>query len=141
MVMNKINEKSWQANKTNFDRNLAVIIGIDRYDNSNIHDLSTPVSDACAIANLLQTDYGFKEENIICLFFPHPDDRNYHDLSQRYKLATLENFRTVLNDTLPNQLKPTETESDRLIFYFAGHGLPKNSDKGPTGYLVPQGAE
>lgn len=136
----------WANNKTNFDRNLAVIIGIDRYDNDNIHDLSTPVSDACAIANLLQTDYGFKEENTICLFSPRPDDETSQHLSQRYPLATLDNLRTLLNKTIADRLKPTEDNSftchrHRLIFYFAGHGLPKNSEEGPTGYLVPQDAE
>ncbi|MCU0535727.1 MAG: hypothetical protein MUD14_17695 [Hydrococcus sp. Prado102] len=48
---------AWEYDKTNFDRNLAVIIGIDRNDNDNIHDLSTPVSDACAIANIEEIHY------------------------------------------------------------------------------------
>lgn len=38
--------KPWHENRTNLDRNLAVIIGIDRYEDEKIHDLSTPVSDA-----------------------------------------------------------------------------------------------
>ncbi|PSB43229.1 hypothetical protein C7B80_24930 [Cyanosarcina cf. burmensis CCALA 770] len=129
----------WNNNRTNFDRNLAVIIGIDRYENDLIHDLSTPVSDAKAIADLLQTHYGYKEEHVIRLFSPCPDDAIFKDLPQPYPPVTLDNLRTLLTDTLPNRLKPTK--SDRLIFYFAGHGLPKNSDKGPSGYLVPQDAE
>jgi hypothetical protein len=121
---NQIKDKPWPADRTNFDRNLAVVIGIDRYENPNIHDLSTPVSDANVLANLLENGYGYKPENVLRLV----DGQ-----------ATLNGLRTLLTDTLPNQLKPTE--SDLLIFYFAGHGLPKNSDEGPTGYLIPQDAQ
>jgi hypothetical protein len=37
---------------------------------------------------------------------------------------------------LPKQIKPTK--SDRLLIYFAGHGIARSSDTGPEGYLVPQ---
>jgi WD40 repeat protein len=125
--MNKSNQlkgKPWAQNRTNFDRSLAVVIGIDRYEDENIHDLSTPVSDANAFADLLETEYEYKPKNVLRL------------INQK---ATLEELRTLLTKKLPNQLKPTD--KDRLIFYFAGHGLPKNSDEGPTGYLVPQDAK
>jgi hypothetical protein len=49
---NQLNEKPWAQNRTSFDRNLAVVIGIDRYEDENIHDLSTPVSDTNAFADL-----------------------------------------------------------------------------------------
>lgn len=114
----------WEYNKTNFDRNLAVVIGIDRYNSDRIHNLSTPVSDARALADLLETEYEYKPENVIRLF-----DED----------ATLTELQTLLNDTLPNRLKPTK--GDRLIFYFAGHGIPRNSKDGPEGYLVPQDAD
>ncbi|NEP35876.1 caspase family protein, partial [Moorena sp. SIO3B2] len=32
------------------------------------------------------------------------------------------------------------TENDRLLFYFAGHGVALNGDDGPAGYLIPQDA-
>ena len=129
----------WEDDKTNFDRNLAVVIGIDFYNIDGIHNLSTPVSDARAIADLLQTDYDYKEENIIRLFSPCPNDPIFKDLLQAYPPVTLDNLRTLLTDTIPNQLKPGKY--DRLIFYFAGHGIPCNSDDGPQGYLVPQNAD
>jgi len=44
------NSKQWSVNRANFDRNLAVVIGIDLYENDSIRDLSTAVSDASAIA-------------------------------------------------------------------------------------------
>jgi uncharacterized caspase-like protein len=37
---------------------------------------------------------------------------------------------------LPRQVKP----NDRLLFYFAGHGIALNGEDGPTGYLIPQDA-
>lgn len=114
----------WDQSRTNFDRNLAVVIGIDRYNSKGIHDLRTAVSDASAIADLLEKEYAFEKTNIIRLF----DDE-----------ATLTGLKTLLSDTLPNQLKPTST--DRLIFYYAGHGIPRNSKDGPAGYLVPQDAD
>jgi WD40 repeat protein/energy-coupling factor transporter ATP-binding protein EcfA2 len=114
----------WEYNKTNFDRNQAVVIGIDRYKNDSIHDLSTPVSDARALADLLETEYEYKSENVIRLFD---------------EAATLTGLQTLLDDILPHQLNPTK--NDRLIFYFAGHGIPRNSKEGPEGYLVPQDAD
>jgi hypothetical protein len=43
--------------------NPAVVIGIDRYD--NIYDLSTPVSDVIAIADLLKTKYEYQPKNVL----------------------------------------------------------------------------
>jgi WD40 repeat protein len=114
----------WEYDKTNFDRNLAVVIGIDHYKSDSIHDLSTPVNDARALADLLEKEYGYEPENVVRLF----DDA-----------ATLTGLQTLLDGRLPNQLKPTK--SDRLIFYFAGHGIPRNGQDGPEGYLVPQDAD
>ena len=37
---------------------------------------------------------------------------------------------------IANKIKPTKR--DRLLLYFAGHGIARNSDTGPEGYLVPQ---
>lgn len=121
-----LTEKPWETTRTNFDRNLAVVIGIDQYQSSSIHDLRTAVSDAQAIADLLEKEYGYAAQNILRLFPPHV-------------VPTLDTLRKVLTDTLPTQLQPTL--ADRLIFYFAGHGLPLNSDEGPAGYLVPQDAQ
>jgi hypothetical protein len=44
--------KQWDISRANFDRNLAVVIGIDRYKNDSIRNLSTAVSDARAISFL-----------------------------------------------------------------------------------------
>ncbi|MBD2065984.1 caspase family protein [Leptolyngbya sp. FACHB-671] len=130
---------AWDNDRTNFERNLAVVIGIDRYDSRGIHNLQTAVSDANAIANLLRDEYGYKDEHIVRLFSPKNDEATLKALNQPYRPATLDELRILLTDTLPNHLKPTP--ADRLLFYFAGHGIPSNSKDGPAGYLVPQTAQ
>ncbi|GAP96275.1 nSTAND1 domain-containing NTPase [Leptolyngbya sp. NIES-2104] len=117
---------AWDT-RTNFTRNLAVVIGVDDYASKSIHKLSTPVSDASAIADLLETDYAYQQIN--------PKTEVIRLLNQQ---ATLVEIRDVLTKTLP-QLQPNE--GDRLIFYFAGHGLPRTNEDGPEGYLVPQDAD
>jgi uncharacterized caspase-like protein len=107
----------WEYNRTNFDRNLAVVIGINHYQSDSIHDLSTPVSDARAIADLLETEYEYQPDNVVRLFD---------------EAATLTGLQTLLTDTLP-KLNPGKY--DRLIFYFAGHGIPCNSKEGPKGCM------
>jgi WD40 repeat protein len=129
----------WDSSRNNFDRNLAVVIGIDCYDSSGIHNLSTAVNDANTIANVLQSHYGYREENIIRLLSPRSDDSTLKDLTQPYREATLDNLTTLLTKDLPEKLKPTE--GDRLLFYFAGHGIPQESEDGPAGYLIPQTAK
>jgi WD40 repeat protein len=97
-----------------FSRSLAVIIGIDTYG-GDISPLRSAVADARAIAEALQRDHGFE---IWCLF----DER-----ARRADLVEL------LHEKLPATLGP----SDRLLFYFAGHGIALDGDTGPAGYLVP----
>ena len=43
----------------------------------------------------------------------------------------------MLEEFLPQQIQA----SDRLIFYFAGHGIALNGDDGPEGFLIPQDAK
>ncbi|MEJ1929808.1 caspase family protein [Nostoc sp. NIES-2111] len=114
----------WEENRTNFDRNLAVVIGINHYNSNGIHDLKTAVGDATTIADLLEKEYAYKKTDIIRLLDGE---------------ATLTGLEDLLSKTIPNQLKPTS--GDRLIFYYAGHGIPRNSKDGPAGYLVPQDAD
>jgi hypothetical protein len=98
------------SSRSNFERNLAVFIGINNYQNG-IYKLSTAVHDATALPNILETEYQYQE--VIRLFPPHGE-------------ATVKNLKELLSVTLPNPIKPTE--GDRLIFYFAaGHGIARNS--------------
>ena len=53
--------------------------------------------------------------------------------------ATKKKLKKLFTDILPNKIKPTNR--DRLIVYFAGHGIARESDEGLEGYLIPQDAK
>jgi WD40 repeat protein len=100
-----------------FGRSLAVVIGIDTY-RGGIAPLGSAVADAKAIAEALRRDHDFETR---CLLNGE---------------ATLARLLELLRDELPAMLG----ESDRLVFYFAGHGIALDGDAGPTGYLLPTDA-
>ena len=89
-----------------FAQNLAIVIGINNYRN-NIAELKTARPDAEKLANLLGADYNYRVELIT--------DNTPHK-------PTLEKFRTLLTQWLPQQLQPP-AHNNRLLFYFAGHGM------------------
>ncbi len=107
-------------NASEFKLNLAVIIGINDYQNG-IPALGTARQDAEAIATILQTKYHYQ----------------VHLLTESQ--ATSQNLKQWLETDLPEAIK-TATPS-RLLFYFAGHGIALNGDDGPQGYLIPQDAK
>ncbi|KAB8316012.1 caspase [Tolypothrix campylonemoides VB511288] len=104
--------------KNGFERNLAFIIGINNYSNG-ISPLKTAVNDAKKLVEVLREKY--KYQVWVCLD----------------EVATLTNLNQLLERTLPEQV----SENDRLLFYFAGHGVALNGDDGPAGYLIPQDAK
>ncbi|MGL4621773.1 MAG: caspase family protein, partial [Chroococcidiopsis sp.] len=53
--------------------------------------------------------------------------------------ANNDRLKSLFTDILPHRIKPTQ--SDRLLVYFAGHGIALNKDDGPHGYLIPQDAK
>ncbi|MDJ0772509.1 MAG: caspase family protein [Mastigocoleus sp. MO_167.B18] len=101
-----------------FERNLAFIIGINNYQNG-ISPLKTAVNDAKKLVETLREKHNYQVW--VCLD----------------EVATLNNLNKLLEKTLPEQV----TEDDRLLFYFAGHGVALNGDDGPAGYLIPQDAK
>ncbi|EGJ29605.1 MULTISPECIES: caspase family protein [Moorena] len=100
-----------------FSRNLAFITGINNYTNG-ISPLNTAVNDAKKLVEILRKKHDYEVWE--CLD----------------EVATLSNFNKFLSHTLPEKV----TENDRLLFYFAGHGVALNGDDGPAGYLIPQDA-
>ena len=100
-----------------FKRNIAIIIGINNYQ-SGIPTLKTATNDAEKIARVLEDQHGYKVWELL-------DEK-----------ATLADCLRMLEEFLPKQIK----ENDRLIFYFAGHGIALNGDDGPEGFLIPQDA-
>ncbi len=97
-----------------FRRSLAVVIGIDTYG-EGIPPLRSAVADAEVIAYELERDHGFE----VWRYF---DDS-----------ARLPRLLTLLREELPAALGP----DDRLLFYFAGHGIARDGEAGRVGYLVP----
>ncbi|MBD2165561.1 PD40 domain-containing protein [Calothrix membranacea FACHB-236] len=101
-----------------FSRNLAFIVGINNYTNG-ISPLQNAVDDAKKLVEILREKHEYKVW--VCLD----------------EVATLKNLNQLLEKTLAEQVR----ENDRLLFYFAGHGIALNGDDGPTGYLIPQDAK
>ena len=95
-----------------FSRSVAVVVGIDAY-RDDVPPLRCAVADAKALAKTLQRDHGFETWPLL--------DAD----------ATLSRLVAVLRDQLPAALLP----DDRVLFYFAGHGVALDSDRGPAGYL------
>src|SRR5271166_4629333 len=93
-------------------RNIAVVLGVDAYT-PPIAQLSTAVADAQAIATLLKRRHGY---SVLYL-------ANEHANKDRLK-----RLFTWLGKAL--------TQEDRLLFYFAGHGIALQSENDPRGYLL-----
>lgn len=97
---------------------VAVLIGIARYGNG-LPQLRSPVNDVTALAELLTRQHGYV---VHC----------YCD-----EQATLTGLRQLLA-----KLPALTAQADRVIVYFAGHGIAHDDESadGPTGYLLPQDA-
>ncbi|MBH8565927.1 caspase family protein [Nostoc sp. CENA67] len=101
-----------------FSRNLAFVIGINNYGNG-ISSLQNAVNDAKKLVEVLRQQH------------------QYHIWVCLDEIATLKNLHELLDKTLPQQVQP----DDRLLFYFAGHGIALNGEDGPEGYLIPHDAK
>ncbi len=112
------------------NRSLAIVIGINQY--SHIPQLKNAVSDAAQLASVLKDIYGYE---VLLL------------LNQRATKAELDKLVTNLeNKTIQFDRQPLQVnKSDRLLFYFAGHGFAQevedSEDDKPAGYFMPQNAE
>jgi WD40 repeat protein len=107
-----------------FTNSIAIAIGINNYRNG-IAGLKTARPDAEKLVDLLSNDYNYQVELIT---------------DETDRKPTLTEIRTLLTEWLPQQLQ-SPTENNRLLFYFAGHGMPLESDDGPRGFLLPQNAD
>ncbi len=106
-------------NSDPFPCNLAVVIGINQYQNG-ISELRTARFDAERLAGILQTKYGYE----VKLFIEEQAQSN--------------NIWNYLKTELSQKIKSYENKLVRLLFYFAGHGSPPEGEDGEAGYLVPQ---
>ena len=94
----------------------AVVIGINGYGNG-IPPLLTAVNDARRISQVLEDEFGYAVRLLT-------ED------------VTLAKLSALLGEHLPIEVQA----DDRLLVYFAGHGIALDGDDGPAGYLVPQDA-
>ena len=94
----------------------ALIIGIDNYENNR--NLHYAVSDAEKLQTLLTKKMDFPEDNVFLL---------------KNNDATLLNIKKKMA-----KLSELVSENDRVIIYFAGHGITEPLPKGgKEGYLLP----
>ncbi len=100
-----------------FQRSLAVVIGINDY-RQGIPPLRTARADAERLAQILTDHHAY--ETLL-----YTED------------VTSARLISLLQHDLPQQVGG----NDRLLFYFAGHGIALDGDDGPAGYLVPQDAQ
>nr|WP_314464289.1 caspase family protein [uncultured Novosphingobium sp.] len=103
-------------NFSGFRRSLALLIGVDTYS-KGIPGLRTPVADAEAIADLLRSRHGYETEL-------------FGDAS-----ASSDALCSRLAD-----LRYDLTSEDRMLVYFAGHGVAVDGENGPEGFLLPHDA-
>ena len=100
-----------------FRRNIAIVIGINDYQDG-VPTLKTPVNDAQTLEKILQTQHGYE---------------TYLVLNQK---ANRKNLIALVEKELPEKIEA----NDRLLFYFAGHGIALHGEDGPEGFLIPQNA-
>ena len=99
-----------------YDRMIAVIIGIDQYENLPAKDqLKYAVNDAKGVAQVLEDRY--------------PVDKVHTLFNEQ---ATRANIMRVLQGTLANA-----GPEDAVLVYFAGHGISRSTQQGELGYLIP----
>ena len=98
-----------------FKRNLAVVIGINDYRHG-VNPLKTAVPDAERVAETLRQVHDYT--------LLHP--RLQTPAAILDSDATLSALRHLFDHTLPKQVQPSE--QDRLLIYFAGHGITRQTD-------------
>jgi hypothetical protein len=112
---NKVTDKY----EPRYGRSWALIVGINDYPSS---PLEHAVNDATAMAELLRTQFAFPEENITTLIDGAATSTGIREAFLRY----------AQDDVDPD---------DRLVVFFAGHGITQASIHGPVGFLMPHGAD
>lgn len=126
--------------KHHFYRNFAVIIGINQYQNG-IRELETAVPDARKLAQIIQEQHQALKQ-------PYQSQNKYQVQLFFNEGATLKQLNQLIEDFKKGQIpfgneKVTVTSDDRVLFYFAGHGIALEAvenQEGPVGYLIPQDA-
>ena len=95
---------------------VALLIGINDYQDPDINDLENPIKDAESLCNVLLSKYTFQKENIILLKNP----------TNKRLMGTLDSLVLKL------------TANDNLLIFYAGHG--RWDEKGKVGSWFPSDA-
>jgi uncharacterized caspase-like protein len=108
----------------------AVVIGVGRYQSTDIPSLRYSVSDAEALYEVLIGPGGFRKEHVLLLT----------DKSE--KPPTLRNIKWALGTFLARSAK----KDDTVVIFFAGHGAPEVDQRGVerdglAKYLIPADAD
>lgn len=104
-----------------YDQSWALIIGVDDYG-GQFTRLRNAENDARGVATLLKTAYDFADDHVCLLLGAQ---------------ATRDAIMEWLRDRLPERVGA----NDRLVIFFAGHGITRESGQGlQRGYLIPFGA-
>jgi len=112
--------QAFTKRKPIYEKSWAIVVGINDYSNEQGRLLNA-VNDARAVADVLRDTHSFDE---IYTLYDHD--------------ATRRNIMSWLRDELPNRT----SEDDRVLFFFAGHGVTQEGQRGATrGFLVPVDAE
>ncbi len=103
--------------KNEFQNSYAFIIGINEYSNG-VPALRSAENDARRLAELLT-----EKHNYITQLF--------------VETVTKAALQTLFSKTLPALIQ----KHDRVLIYFAGHGIALEAEDSPQGYLLPQDAK
>ncbi|QDT42538.1 outer membrane biogenesis protein BamB [Gimesia alba] len=121
-----LNHRADVSERPKQGRNLAIIFGIDDYQDNKFVDLGLATSDALAFHDILVANFGYQEKHI---FFRTNSDANKNQIDTAF-------------DNWLSAFYPKLNKNDSLIFFFAGHGevvdtdlSNRNADE-PTTYLA-----
>ena len=99
-----------------YENSFALVIGINDYLNAS--PLGYAVNDAEAVADLIESDFDFKSENIKILL---------------NESATRNEIMSTFMSYANGEISP----NDRIFIFFAGHGMTQTGRRGEVGFLIP----
>ncbi|MCP4157005.1 MAG: hypothetical protein GY757_55345, partial [bacterium] len=105
-------------NKDFYTNSWALVVGINNYAHENIRNLKYAENDAKAVAACLPA-LGFPEKNIRLL------------VSEQEKIS-----REIIFDILETEFNPNMKKDDRLLIFFAGHGISYEFNGLQQGYIL-----
>lgn len=103
-----------------YENSRALVIGINEYKNAS--PLGYAVNDAKEVKDLLISELGFEDENVIYLCD-----------QEATKANILKSFLSFTNENVK--------VDDRVFVFFAGHGHTRTGFRGEVGFLVPYDAD